>query len=115
MNTFRHRPTSRSKVLCLWCGQLFTAVDDASYCGKTHKVRAGVRRKVRRGWTFEGCDAPDAPAEQHRGMAIAFKRKNGGELFICKCGLYHIVEKGMGGRSPELGYLQESLEVTDAE
>jgi hypothetical protein len=94
----------REQLLCLWCGTVFhhRSGDLASYCGRTHKAKANYERRIRRKWTFEGCDAPHARAEVDRGLAVAYARQHGGELLVCKCGNYHVVPVGEGGRSPEL-------------
>lgn len=95
------------RLLCLWCGQLFKRDGDrassAAYCKRTHRAKANYQRRIRRAWKWEGCDAPHAPAEQDRGMAVAYIRDHGGELLVCKCGKYHAVDQGEGGRSLELG------------
>lgn len=103
MTIYRHVPNGhRAKALCLWCGKTFTPVgDSSSYCSPTHGEKARQRRRDRRRWVWEGCDVPDAPAIADRGLAIAGLK--GGELFVCKCGSYHVVPAGEGGRSIELG------------
>jgi hypothetical protein len=44
---------------------------------------------------------PDEPSYADRGLAVSASRASGLEIFVCKCGEYHVVPVGAGGESPE--------------
>lgn len=111
----RHRPNARrATALCLWCGDTFRPEGrETGYCSLTHKEVARQKRRDRRMWPRTSCDAPHAPSEKYRGAAIARARRTSGELFVCCCGKYHIVERGEGGQSTQLG-VRAAIEKAEA-